>query len=137
MKRTTASIICVLATAAGAYAVTARDGVEDEMPVFMMSEKAETCIQVAAGSLFAVRFLSSPGTGYSWALAAELDKKLLEFKEEKMEEPGSGLLGGRETVIWTFRALASGETGIAMNYARPWEKETPPAKTHVFKVKIL
>jgi len=53
-----------------------------------------------------------------------------------MEEPGSGLLGGRETVTWTFRALATGETRIEMNYARPWEKEAPPARTHVFKLKI-
>lgn len=136
MKRTIISIICAVLAVAGAFAVPAMDEGEEEMAVFLMSENGECCIQVEAGKLFAIRFQSSPGTGYSWVLAAELDKKLLEFLGEKMKEPGSGLLGGRETFDWTFRALAAGETEIAMNYVRPWEKEAVPAKTHVFKVKI-
>lgn len=112
------------------------DAGEEKMVVFLMSEEGECCIQVEAGKPFAIRFQSSPGTGYNWVLAAEPDKKLLEFLGEKMAEPGSGLLGGRETFVWTFRALAAGETEIAMNYVRPWEKEAAPARTHVFKVKI-
>ena len=107
------------------------------MPVFMMSEKDESCIQVAAGKPFAICFQSSPGTGYSWVLAKEPDPELLKFIAEKVEEPKSGLLGGRETVFWNFRALAAGEAEIAMNYVRPWEKEAAPARTHVFKVKIM
>jgi inhibitor of cysteine peptidase len=136
MKRTLISFVCVVLAAAGALAVPALDQGEEEMAVFMMSEKDETCIQVEAGMPFAIRFRTSPGTGYGWALAAEPDRKLLEFVAEKMEEPGSGLLGGPETAVWTFRALAAGEADIAMNYVRPWEKEVPPARTHVFHVTI-
>ena len=106
------------------------------MAAFMMSEKDETSIQVMAGKPFAIRFHSSPGTGYRWDLATELDGKLLEFLAEKTEEPESMRLGGRDFVDWTFRALAAGETAIAMKYARPWETEAAPARTHVFKVKI-
>jgi predicted secreted protein len=109
---------------------------EDEMAAFMMSEKDETSILVAAGKPFAIRFWSSPGTGYSWDFAVELDRKLLEFLAEKTEEPGNMRLGGKELVVWTFRALAAGETVIAMKYARPWETEAAPARTHLFKVKI-
>ena len=109
---------------------------EDEMAAFMMSEKEETSIQVAAGETFAIRFQTSTGTGYSWDFAVELDGKLLEFLAERTEEPGSMRLGGKVFVIWTFRALAAGETAIAMKYARPWETEAAPARTHVFKVKI-
>jgi inhibitor of cysteine peptidase len=136
MKRAIISIICAISVAAGAFTAPASGKGEDEMALFMMSEKDETSIQVAAGKPFAIRFPSSPGTGYSWGLAAEPDKKLLEFIAEKMEEPGSGRLGGREFVVWTFRALAAGATEIAMNYSRPWEKEAAPARTHVFKVNI-
>ncbi len=137
MKRTLITIICVVLAAAGVLAVSALDQGEDEMPVFMMSEKDESGIQVAAGKPFTICFQSSPGTGYSWVLAAEPDKKLLKFLTEKVEEPKSGLMGGRETVFWTFRALAAGEAEIAMNYVRPWEKEAAPARVHVFKVKII
>jgi predicted secreted protein len=136
MKRTLISIICVVLAAAGAFAVPAFGEGEDEMAAFMMSEKEETSIQVAAGEPFAIRFQTSPGTGYSWSFAAELDAKLLEFLAERTEEPGSMRLGGNVFVIWTFRALAAGETAIAMKYARPLETESAPARTHVFKVKI-
>jgi inhibitor of cysteine peptidase len=136
MKRTLISFICAVLAAAGSFAAPAMGCGEDEMAVFMMSEKDETCIQVAAGKPFAIRFPSSPGTGYSWGFAAEPDRKLLEFSAEKIEEPESMRLGGSEIVVWTFRALAAGATEIAMKYARPWEKEEAPARTHVFKVKI-
>lgn len=107
------------------------------MAVFTMSEKGESCIQVESGKPFAIRFLSSPGTGYSWEFAAEPDKKLLEFLGEKIEEPGSRRLGGSETVIWTFRALSAGDTEISMKYVRPWEKQLPAARNYVFKVRII
>ena len=107
------------------------------MALFMMSEKDETSIQVAAGKPFAIRLRASPGTGYRWDLAAELDKGLLEFLDEKTEETADTRLGGSEFVVWTFRALAAGETVIAMKYARPWETSAAPARTHGFKVKIL
>jgi predicted secreted protein len=106
------------------------------MKVFMMSEKDESCIQVEAGKPFAIGFHSSPGTGYSWEFAAEPDKTLLEFRGERIEEPENGMPGGRVTVFWTFQPLAAGETEIALKYVRPWEKEAPAAKKHVFKVQI-
>ena len=137
MKITLISIVCVVLAAAGVLAVSALDGGEAEMAVFMMSEKDETRIQVAAGELFAISFASSPGTGYGWVLAREPKPELLKFSAEKVEEPKSGLLGGHETVFWSFRALAAGEAEIAMNYVRPWEKEAAPARTHVFMVKIV
>jgi len=137
MKKTLIAIVCVVMAAAGVLAVSVLDQGEDEMPVFMMSEKDESCIQVAAGKPFAICFQSSPGTGYSWVLAKEPDPELMKFIAERVEEPKSGLLGGRETVFWNFQALAAGEAEIVMNYVRPWEKEAAPARTHVFKVRIM
>jgi inhibitor of cysteine peptidase len=129
-------ILCVAMTLLAAATACAMGIGEDEMAAFMMSEKEETNIQVAAGKPFAIRFQTSPGTGYSWDFAAELDGKLLEFLAERIEEPGSMRLGGKVFVVWTFRALAAGETAIAMKYARPWETEAAPSRTHVFKVNI-
>lgn len=106
------------------------------MAAFTMSEAEETCVRVAAGERFALRFRTSPGTGFSWRFAAEPDPRLLRFVEEKTEESKSGLLGAPETAVWIFEALAAGRAAIALEYVRPWETEAEPARKHVFRVTI-
>jgi inhibitor of cysteine peptidase len=113
-----------------------RSAGEEAMAEYLMSEKGESCIEVQAGKPFALRFYSTPGTGYSWEFAVEPDKQLLEFVGEKVEDSKSGRLGGRVFVVWVFKALAIGETEISMKYVRPWEKDVEPIKSYVFKVKI-
>jgi len=123
---------------AGLWTVSlVRAGTEEEaMAVFPMSDKGETCIQVQAGQKFSLTFVTSPGTGYGWELAAPLDEKMLAVMETKNEAPKSGLLGASERVIWVCRALTAGCSEIALKYVRPWEKDADPAKKHVFKVQI-
>jgi predicted secreted protein len=112
-------------------------GAEEEvMAVFPMSAKGETCIQVQAGQKFSLKFVTSPGTGYGWELAAPLDEKMLTVMETKNEAPDSGLLGASEYEIWICRALTAGCSEIALKYVRPWEKDADPVKMHVFKVQI-
>jgi predicted secreted protein len=112
-------------------------GAEEEvMAVFPMSDKGDTCIQVQAGQTFSLKFVTSPGTGYSWELAAPLDEKMLIIIETKSEASDSGLLGASEYEIWACRALTAGRTEITLKYVRPWEKDADPVKKHVFKVKI-
>lgn len=136
IKKRVAGILGALFVGVCAAAAFAAGAGEGEMAVFTMSAKGESCIQVETGKLFAIRFLSSPGTGYSWEFAAGPDKKMLEFIGEKIEEPGSRRLGGSESVIWTFRALSAGDTEISMKYVRPWEKQLPPARIYVFNVRV-
>jgi len=106
------------------------------MAVFLMSEQHETCIQVQAGQKFSLKFVTSPGTGYGWELAAPIDEKLLAILEIISETPETELLGASEYVIWVCRALSAGCGQIALKYARPWEKNADPARKHVFKVHI-
>ncbi len=113
-----------------------RDTREEPMAVFLMSEKGETCIQVRAGEKFSLKFMTSPGTGYSWEPVAEPDGRLLEFIEARNEEPEKPRLGGSEFAVWTYKAIAAGYAEIALKYVRPWEKDADPVKKHVFKVKI-
>ena len=101
-----------------------------------MSDKRETCIQVQAGQKFSLKFVTSPGTGYGWELAAPLDEKMLIIMEIKNEVPDSGLLGASEYEIWICRALTAGQTEITLKYVRPWEKDVDPVKKHIFKVQI-
>lgn len=109
---------------------------EDGMAVFAMSDKENTCIKVRVGQTFQLRFLTSPGTGYGWELAAPLNQDMLAIMETKMEPSASGLLGASEYEIWTCRAQAIGRAEIKLQYVRPWEKDTEPLKKHVFKVLI-
>lgn len=136
MKRTLLAIVSTALVAVGVMTAAAMDDGEEKMTVFTMSDKEETCILVAPGSMFALRFQGRPGTGYAWAFGCEPDKRLLEFLGETVEERNDGILGGNETFVWTFRALAAGEAKIAMTYSRPWEADVPPQKVHVFNVKI-
>jgi predicted secreted protein len=128
--------VLLLAVPAGA-ARPAQAEAEEKMPVFMMSQQEKTCVRVEPGQTFALRFQGRPGTGFSWAFAVEPDKTLLEFLGETAEGPGSDRrVGGGENFAWTFRALAVGTAEVAMKYARSWETDVPPLKTHVFRVTI-
>lgn len=136
MKKACIWIVCAV-LAAGLFAALTRCDREAEMDVFTMSEKEETCIQVAPGRMFALRFQGRPGTGYTWAFSGEPDGNLLQFLGETVEErPDRDIVGGSEFFRWNFKALAAGEAEIKMQYARPWENGVPPHKVHVFKVKI-
>ncbi|HSQ35805.1 MAG TPA: protease inhibitor I42 family protein [Candidatus Binatia bacterium] len=119
-----------------ALAVVSETGKEEAMAVFPMSAKGETCVTVKSGQFFSLKFLTSPGTGYGWMLAAEIDEKLLAIREMTTEAPDTGLLGASEYETWHCQALKAGQTKIVLKYVRPWEKDVAALKTHVFLVHI-
>ncbi len=98
-------------------------------------------IATSVGAEFTIELEANPTTGYQWQLLKPLDGKFLEAAGNRYaanaqpagREPMVGV-GGKE--VWTFKALRAGETSIEMKYVRPWEKDTPPVKTAVFKVVI-
>ena len=82
-------------------------------------------IQVAVGEEFALELAGNPTTGYMWQINA--DSRHLELLGQKFEAGGAGVgAGGRE--VFHFRALAAGDTEIACEYRRPWDKETRDTK---------
>lgn len=112
-------------------------GSEDgKMAVFQMSDKEETCIQIKAGQLFSLKFATRPGTGYAWVLASTIDESMLAILGKKHLDPDNGLLGGSGWEIWLCRARAAGQAQIALHFVRPWEKDAPPIRKHVFRVCI-
>ncbi len=90
-----------------------------------------TTIQVTAGEEFALELAGNPTTGYMWQITA--DSRHLELLGQKFEAGGEGVgAGGRE--VFHFRALADGETELACEYRRPWDKES--RATRRFRVVI-
>lgn len=136
MKKHFIKIAILMLTGSWTMASVSTGAKEEAMAVFPMSDIEETCIQVQVGQMFMLKFVTSPGTGYSWELAAPLDEKMLVILETGNEASDSGLLGASEYEFWTCRALATGRAEIPLKYVRPWEKDAEPLKKHVFKVQV-
>ncbi len=136
MKKHFLKIVMVVLAGSWIMALGCVGAEEGTMAVFPMSDKEDTCVQVQAGQKFSLKFVTSPGTGYGWELAAPLDEKMLAIIETKNEASDRGLLGASEYQIWICRALKAGDTEISLKYVRPWEKDADPAKKHVFKVQV-
>ena len=78
-------------------------------------------VMIEVGQTLVLSLGSNHSTGYSWKIA-EINETLLEqiFHEYKPSQPIRLGSGGEE--IWHFRTEAKGETILALNYQRQWEK---------------
>jgi inhibitor of cysteine peptidase len=95
-------------------------------------------VKVAVGDTLAIVLESNPTTGFMWVLADNSDEGVLQeaghrFEADSTDPPPIGA-GGVE--VWTFKALAGGESTISMEYRRPWEQGVEPAETFTFTVVV-
>ncbi len=74
------------------------------------------------GSILEVRLQASAGTGYSWQIV-DLDESHLEVLDtaETPLQPDRKLVGGPSLKTWRIKALAKGQTTLAIALYRPWE----------------
>jgi inhibitor of cysteine peptidase len=94
-------------------------------------------VSLAPGEILVLELHSNPTTGYSWQIL-EVDDLLLRSTGEPEYRPDSNaqeLVGSGGTEVFRFEAVASGETTLALGYARPWEKSEQPLET--FTVRVL
>ncbi len=77
-------------------------------------------IHVGVGETFALALPGNPTTGHTWQ--AETDADYVRFLDQTHEPGGPGIGGGGQEVL-RFRALAAGETELALKYKRPWEAQ--------------
>ena len=118
---------------------------EKDKNTFIMTKGNETHITINEPGEFLVKIESNVTTGYSWSLQKPTDETLVKFKglkepdeenngEEENSEPPR--LGAPSYETFIFEALQPGKTEIILKYHRPWEKDTPPEKTHKIIVTI-
>lgn len=123
------------------------DGMADEKEknTFVMTKGGETHITVNTPGEFLIKIESNLTTGYSWSLQKPTDETLVKFKglkepdEEEEGEEGKTeppLMGAPSYEIFMFEALRQGKTEVLLKYHRPWEKDTPPEKTHKIVITI-
>ena len=93
-------------------------------------------IETTVGREFLIVLEANRTTGYGWQLANALDKKMLKVVEIKHKQNKTKRVGEGGKDLWTFRTLQAGETTIAFEYVRPWEKDVAPVKKEIFTVTI-
>jgi inhibitor of cysteine peptidase len=104
----------------------AQESVMKQKKVFSGSE---TPFAMKVGDEFVLTLESNPTTGYRWQVADKLDGKIIRLISSEYKAPDTKLAGAGGNEVWTFRAEGRGKTAINLIYVRPWEKDTPPAKT--------
>ena len=93
-------------------------------------------IAVNVGQEFKLTLRYNATTGYQWVLAKPPDGKLVKLLGSEYKRLDSKLLGAGGDMVWTFQALAEGQTEMGLNYIRPWERGQKPAQTTNFVVVI-
>lgn len=93
-------------------------------------------VRALAGKVFSITLPANHTTGYRWHLATQLDPATLTLISNTYHESTSGMVGASGQEVWTFTAAAQGTVPLTFEYTRPFEKNTPPAKTAKFAVVI-
>src|ERR1700720_3844319 len=120
-------------TEVGALGVRRSPKQDDAQPSV---RKRPSTIETKVGDTFTIPLEANHTTGYSWRLAKTPDPAILKQAGEKYEEDNSSGVGAGGVETWTFQAMAKGATTLVFEYARPFEKNVPPAKTSKFKITI-
>lgn len=93
-------------------------------------------VNVKLGDKFTISLESNRTTGYTWQLAEQPDRKMLQFRGTKYITGDTKTVGAGGFEKWVFTAAKKGRTTLSFNYRRPWENAVPPAKKAVFYVTI-
>jgi len=104
----------------------AQESVMKKKKVFSGSE---TPFAMKIDDEFVLTLESNPTTGYRWQFADKPDEKIVRFISSEYKAPETKLVGAGGNEVWTFKAAGKGKTTINLIYVRPWEKDTPPART--------
>jgi inhibitor of cysteine peptidase len=122
MKRTAAVALglLVIAVVVGIAGASAGEG----HAATVDASDSGSQIDLAVGETLTVNLESNPTTGFQWLLRSIGHEGVLgeaghEYvMDTTMDPPPPGTAG---VEIWTFTALAEGETTISMEYSRPWD----------------
>ena len=93
-------------------------------------------LAVVVGQEFKITLPANATTGYQWVLDQPPDEKLVRVLKSNYKRSDSKLMGAGGKMTWTFKALAAGKTEMKLKYARPWEKNEPPAQATNYVVII-
>jgi predicted secreted protein len=93
-------------------------------------------IVVQRGQFFTIALDSNPTTGYSWHLDPTPSPEVVVLVTSRFQPPTQARPGAGGTQVMTFHATGSGQATLSLDYTRPWERTTPPARTVQFQVTV-
>ena len=93
-------------------------------------------IEASVGQQFTITLRGNATTGYVWQMAEGTNSKTVKKISDKYTADNTGRVGSGGDHVWTYKAVAAGETTITLNYLRPREKPVAPTKTLIYKIKV-
>jgi len=94
-------------------------------------------IVLSLGQKLVVEAKGNATTGHAWTARAVPDCLAPVGEPAYVQDPSDARrvgVGGR--FLLTFEARKAGEGELVLTYARPWEKDTPPAETATVRVTV-
>ncbi len=94
-------------------------------------------IETKVGKQFTISLRGNATTGFTWQMAKGTDSAVVKkVKDVYTAENSGGKVGVGGTHVWTFEGVKAGTTTINLQYKRTWEKQTPPANTLEYIIKV-
>ena len=87
----------------------------------------EKKISLHLGDTVNIVLEGNPTTGFTWEVTSSNTSILKEVKTTY--KSASTLIGAGGLFLFTFQAVAEGNADLQCIYRRPWETDSPPAKT--------
>jgi len=141
MKHTMLLTAAAMFTAFGLAAADSKDlgpNLPDpDAPVEIRVSSGDANKEIAAkvGEIIVIELDGNATTGYSWSELPGRTDPVLESKgNDYVVNQRPGMVGGGGKTYFRYLVKEAGTTEIKLGYARPWEKENPPAR--LFNVKI-
>jgi len=110
---------------------------DEPVEIHVTSGDANKEIKAKVGEIIVIEIEGNATTGYTWDEMPGRSDSVLESQghEYKARDYAVGMVGVGGKAFFRYLVKAPGKTEIVLGYARPWEKDTPPAQ--MFNVKIV
>jgi predicted secreted protein len=92
-------------------------------------------IELKTGDVLVLKLKAQFGTGYSWQISAN-DNKKLKLVNQSVETETDKSESGFETQVFKFKAKKTGQFEMKLQYIRVWEKDAEPLKKFGLKIQI-
>lgn len=125
----------LLSTWAAVLALAVVATANAEPPAIVTEADSGHLVALRIGQELVLRLKSSPSTGYGW-VQADANAPVLVALGKPAYKTGGPLPGASGVESWKFKATVRGAQTLKLEYRRPWEKNTPPANTIVFRVTV-
>ncbi|OPY76559.1 MAG: Chagasin family peptidase inhibitor I42 [Syntrophorhabdus sp. PtaU1.Bin153] len=130
-------VACVAVAIVAAVGVGCVIGNNTQVPVpyeaYRVTDPARPLV-VSPGAKFAIVVASNRTTGFSWQIAQPVNEKIVKLVGTEYVPSGSDLDGAGGKEVWTFTAVAAGQTTISLRYVRSWEKGKTPQQEALYTV---